>query len=40
MKMMKMHITSLVIHDVFARTPYEIRIFEKLKYTFLDKPYF
>ena len=40
MKMMKMHIDSLVIHDVFARRLYKIRTFEKLKYTFLDKPYF
>ena len=40
MKMMKMHIASLDIPDVFARTLYEITTFEKLKYTFLDKPYF
>ena len=40
MKMRKMNIGSLDIHDVFARTLYKIRIFEKLKYTLLDKPYF
>ena len=40
MKMTKMNIGSLVIHAVFARTLYEITTFEKLKYTFLDKPYF
>ena len=40
MKMMKMHIASLVIHDVFTRTLYKITTFEKSKYTFLDKPYF
>lgn len=40
MKMTKMHIGSLDIHDVFERTLYKIRIFEKLKYTLLDKPYF
>ena len=40
MKMRKMNIGSLVIHNVFARKLYKIRTFEKLKYTFLDKPYF
>ena len=40
MKMEKMHIASLVIHDVFARTLYKIRIFVKIKYTFLNKPHF